>query len=85
MAIRIAPVPEGTRVRVIRGPVPQDPAVTGKVGTVVTASEYRAHQVGVLLDGEPTVRFFEPRELEITVELPPPPERELAKERKALP
>ena len=80
MAIRITPVPEGSRVRVIRGNVPQDPATTGKTGTVVNASEYRAHLVGVQLDGEANVRFFEPRELEVTEELPHPQERELAKE-----
>lgn len=85
MAIRIAPLPEGTRVRVVRGAVPQDPAVTGRVGIVVSASEYRANQVGVLVDGEQSVRWFLPDEVEVTGEVPGPPERELAKQRKSLP
>ncbi|HSJ15202.1 MAG TPA: hypothetical protein VK939_12350 [Longimicrobiales bacterium] len=85
MAIRMAPLPEGTRVRVVRGALPQDPRSSGRAGTVVAASEYRHNQVGVLLDGEQDVRFFLPAELEVTRELPPPPEREAAKERKPLP
>jgi hypothetical protein len=85
MAIRIAPLPEGTRVEVIRGAVPQDPVVTGKTGVVVSASEYRPNQVGVLIDGEQAVRFFLPDEVAVTGELPGPPERELAKQRKSLP
>jgi hypothetical protein len=85
MAIRIAPLPEGTRVRVVRGSVPQDPRSSGRSGTVVAASEYRHNQVGVLLDGEQAVRFFLPDELEVTEEPPPPPERLAAKQRKALP
>lgn len=85
MAIRIAPLPEGTRVKVVRGAVPQDPAVTGRAGVVVSASEYRANQVGVVVDGEALVRFFLPDEVVVTGELPGPPERELAKQRKALP
>ena len=85
MAIRIAPLPEGTRVQVTRGDVPQDPIVTGRSGTVVAASEYRHHQVGVQVDGETMVRYFMPAELEVTVELEQPPELKLAKERKPLP
>lgn len=85
MAIRIAPLPEGTRVKVVRGAVPQDPVVTGRAGVVVSSSEYRPNQVGVLVDGEQLVRFFLPDEVVVTEELPGPPERELAKQRKALP
>lgn len=85
MAIRIAPLPEGTRVQVKRGKVPQDPAATGKQGTVVSASEYRANQMGVLLDGETAVRYFLPDEVVVTSAVPAPPERESAKERKSLP
>ena len=85
MAIRIAPLPEGTRVKVVRGAVPQDPEVTGRSGVVVAASEYRANHVGVMVDGERLVRFFLPDEVEVTTELPAPPERELAKQRKSLP
>lgn len=85
MAIRIAPLPEGARVQVVRGNLPQDPAVPGRAGTVVAASEYRHNQVGVLLDGDTAVRWFMPTELRVTAEPPPAPERELAKERKPLP
>lgn len=85
MAIRIAPLPEGTRVKVMRGAVPQDPVVTGRSGVVVAASEYRPNQVGVLIDGEQAVRYFLPDEVEVTGELPGPPERDRAKERKSLP
>lgn len=85
MAIRIAPLPEGTRVKVVRGAVPQDPAVTGRSGVVVSASEYRPNQVGVVMDGERQVRFFLPDEVAVTGELAGPPERELAKQRKSLP
>jgi|OpeIllAssembly_1097287.scaffolds.fasta_scaffold1447162_2 hypothetical protein len=85
MAIRIAPLPEGARVKVVPGSYPQDPVVTGKAGTVVQSSEYRHNQVGVLIDGEAVVRWFMPGELVVTAAPPPPPERELAKERKPLP
>jgi len=85
MAIRIAPLPEGARVRVTSGDLPQDPAVTGRMGTVVLTSEYRHNQVGVLMDGETAVRYFMPLELVVTAVPPPPPERAAAKERKPLP
>jgi len=85
MAIRIAPLPEGARVRVVRGEVPQDPAVAGRSGTVVSASEYRHNQVGVLIDGETMVRYFMTSELLLTSGPAPAPERALARERKPLP
>jgi hypothetical protein len=85
MAIRIAPLPEGARVEVVRGNLPQDPAALGRIGTVVAVSEYRYNQVGVLLDGEAAVRYFAPGELRVVAAPPPAPERELAKERKPLP
>jgi len=85
MAIRIAPLPEGARVEVVRSEWPQDPVVAGKAGTVVSASEYRHNQVGVLIDGETAVRWFMPTELKVTAEPLPAAERELAKERKPLP
>ena len=85
MVIRIAPLPEGARVQVVRGDLPQDPVVTGRDGTVVLTSEYRHNQVGVLIDGENTVRWFMPAELLVKSEPPPPPERALARERKPLP
>lgn len=85
MAIRIAPLPEGARVRVLPGDLPQDPAVMGRNGLVVLTSEYRHNQVGVLIDGESTVRWFMAAELLVTAEPPPPPERAAARERKPLP
>jgi hypothetical protein len=85
MAIRIAPLPEGARVEVVPGNLPQDPAVLGRAGTVVSASEYRHNQVGVLMDGEAMVRWFMPTELRVTAAPPPAPERALARERKPLP
>ena len=85
MTIRIAPLPEGSRVQVMRSDWPQDPVVTGKAGTVVSASEYRHNQVGVLINGEAAVRYFMPTELKVTAEPLAVGERELAKERKPLP
>lgn len=85
MTISIAVLPEGTRVRVRRGTLPQDPLVTGRTGVVVTATEYRDNAAGVVLDGESAVRYFAPGELEVTEVVPLPPERESAKLKRALP
>jgi len=85
MGVRIAPIPEGSRVRIRRAHVPQDPALMGRLGTVVTSTEYDAHKVGVALDGEAEMRPFHPAELE-PVELPAlAPDREAAKRLRALP
>lgn len=86
MAIPWVPVPEGTRVRIRQMlELPQERAVLGQSGTVVSASEYRPEHVGVILDGEVEPRYFSPRELEVTREPALPPEREAAKQRRALP
>ncbi len=85
MAVPIVSVPEGMRVRIRRAGVPQDPSLTGRTGTVVSASEYRTESLGVVLDGDPEVRYFMPVELELIQERVLPPERELAKTRPALP
>ena len=85
MAIHIPPLPQGTRVRVIRANVPQDPAHTGRTGTVVTSTEYRPHQIGVVLDDDQTVSYFMPSELEVVETPPVPPDRIAAKRRRALP
>jgi len=85
MAIPIALLPEGTRVKIIRGSLPQDPSLLGRTGVVAAATEYRNHQLGVVLDGESGLRYFAPAELEVVAELPAPPERELAKRLRALP
>jgi hypothetical protein len=85
MAIRMAPLPEGARVRVVRGEWPQAPEVTGRTGTVVASSEYRHNQVGVAIDGETMVRYFMPEELVVTTDPGLPPERIAARDRKPLP
>lgn len=85
MAISIPLIPEGTRVKVKRGRIPQDPALTGRNGTVVIANEYRPQAIAVALDGDQNVRYFMPDELEVTKELPLPPERVQARLRNPLP
>ncbi|MGH7467693.1 MAG: hypothetical protein ACRENP_06855 [Longimicrobiales bacterium] len=84
MAIPIV-MPEGTRVKIVRGNFPQDPMLTGRTGLVVQTSEYQTQSVGVVLDGEGAARFFAPHELEVQSEPPRLPEREAAKQRRALP
>lgn len=83
--IRLARLPEGTRVRVQQAQLPLDPGVMGRTGTVVFASEYRAERVGVQLDGETSLRVFTPAELQVIAERPLPPEREAAKAKRSLP
>ena len=85
MAIPWIPIPEGTRVRIKRSIFPQDPALIGRTGTVVAASEYQVQNIGVALDGGAEVRYFNPTELEVTQQPALPPEREAAKQRRALP
>ena len=85
MSIPLAVLPEGTRVKVRRGSLPQDPVVSGRTGVVVEASEYRDNAAGVVLDGESAVRYFTPAELEVVTQLPLPPERVAAKGKRALP
>jgi hypothetical protein len=65
--------------------LPQDPAVTGRTGVVLAASEYSTNALGVVLDGESSTRYFAPGELEVVAQVPLPPERETAKSRRALP
>ena len=85
MAVNIARLPEGTRVRVRRWDLPLEPGTVGRQGTVIVASDYATRRLGVMLDGEETVRMFLPEELEVTKEVPLPPERQKAKMRPALP
>ena len=85
MTIRIPVLPEGTRVKIKRGALPQDPALLGRGGVVVSASEYRDNSAGVVLDGESAIRWFTPGELEVTAAVPLPPERQSAKQLRALP
>jgi hypothetical protein len=85
MSVPIAILPEGTRVKVRRGSMPQDPAVLGRTGVVVAASEYRDAALGVVLDGESATRYFTPGELEVVAQPALAPERETAKLRSALP
>ncbi|MGH7449111.1 MAG: hypothetical protein ACRELT_16180 [Longimicrobiales bacterium] len=72
-------------MKVRRASLPQDPAVSGRTGVVVMASEYRNNALGVVLDGESATRYFTPGELEVVTLMPLPPERESAKGRRALP
>jgi hypothetical protein len=85
MAIPMPVLPEGTRVRIRRGQLPQEPGVTGRMGVVITATEYRDNAAGVVLDGESAVRYFMPGELEVITAVPLPPERQGAKQLRALP
>jgi hypothetical protein len=86
MSIRIAPLPEGTRVKIVQADLPLDPRVMGRIGAVVAATEYRSNAVGVLLDGDTQQRWFRPAELAITQNVPLlPPERVAAKQIKSLP
>jgi hypothetical protein len=78
-------IPQGARVRVRRANLPLDPSAIGRIGTVVDSSEYHAHCYGVILDGEEHVRVFAAAELEVVEELALPPDREAAKQRRALP
>lgn len=66
MAItELSVLPHGTRVRIIRGPLPSDPALVGREGVVIDHSVYYPNKVSVGLDGEPEVRTFAPVELEV--------------------
>jgi len=85
MAIEAARLPEGTRVKVRQADLPQEAGIVGRTGTVVSASDYSANRLGVMLDGTGEVRVFTPAELEVIREVPLPPERESAKRRPALP
>lgn len=86
MAIPWVPIPEGTRIRVRQNAnFPQEPSILGRAGTVVFASEYQPHIVGISLDGSSELRYFAPEELEISSEPALAPEREAAKQRRALP
>jgi hypothetical protein len=85
MAIPMAALPEGTRVRIRRSHTPQDPADLGRTGVVVRATEYRDQALGIVLDGESALRYFTPGELEVVTAVPLPPERESAKQLRALP
>jgi hypothetical protein len=85
MAIPIPLLPEGTRVRIQRSALPQDPALTGRTGVVVRASEYTPHMIAIALDGEAAIRQFGPGELEVVEQPALPPERQAAKRLRALP
>jgi hypothetical protein len=87
MAItELSVLPRGTRIKVIRGPFPTNPALVGQTGAVVEHSTYFPHKVEVSLDGDPEIRTFAPSELEI-LEGPAalPADREAAKKRLARP
>ena len=85
MTVPMARIPLGARVRVRRGWVPGDPALLGRLGTVVEASEYTQARYGVALDGEPQLRVFGLGELEVVEYEALQPERQEARQRPALP
>ena len=85
MSIPFAALPEGTRVKVQRAGMPQDPALIGRTGVVISASPHREESIGVVLDGEGTPRMFTPAELEVTHAPALPPEVEAARRLRALP
>ena len=78
-------LPEGTRVRIRRGAMPQDARLVGRTGIVVDSSEYRANNYGVLLEGEQQMRMFAPAELDVIEALGLPADRQAARKRLALP
>jgi hypothetical protein len=85
MAVRIALVPPGARVRVRRGSLPIEPALVGSLGTVVGTTSYRAERVDVALDGTGEVRQFSPAELEVLQPFALLEDRQAASRRRALP
>lgn len=85
MAVPVAALPQGTRVKIVPTHFPQDAALLGRTGTVLTATEYQTQSLGVVLDGETLPRYFVPAELEVIAAPALPPEREVAKRRRALP
>ena len=85
MAIPWAKVPEGTRVRIKQSNFPLEPAMRGRTGVVISASEYQTQSIGVALDDSTEVRYFSPSELEVTHVAALPPDREAAKHRRSLP
>lgn len=85
MAIPFAPLEAGTRVRIRRGDLPLDPALVGRTGIVVVSDVYRVTRLGVVLEGESEVRMFRRAELEVTQDVPLPPERIAARQLRALP
>jgi hypothetical protein len=85
MSIPIPILPEGTRIVVRRSVLPQDPAMTGRAGVVIRASEYNPHMIAVALAGERELRYFAPGELEVSERMALPPERQQAKRLRALP
>lgn len=85
MSIRLARLPEGTRVRVLGANLPLPPGTRGSKGTVVEAVDRNNERLGITLDGEDGIRWFMPAELEVIEEVALPPEREAAKSRPALP
>lgn len=85
MAVPVAALPQGTRVKIVPTHFPQDATLIGRTGTVLAASEYQTQSLGVVLDGETSPRYFAPVELEVVSTPALPPEREVAKKRSALP
>ncbi len=62
--MKISLFPQGTRVRIRKGPFPLDPALEGRTGLVVRHGREIPDKVLVQLDGEGTTRAFMDAELE---------------------
>lgn len=66
MAItELSVLPRGTRIRIVRGPLPSDAGLIGREGAVFEHSVYFPNKVQVALDGETEIRTFVPVELEV--------------------
>lgn len=85
MSVAIPLFPEGTRVEVRRGEVPIDPALVGRVGTVIEASPYAINSYGVMLDGDEALHYFSYSELKTTERPAVAPARREARGRLARP
>ena len=62
--MKIQIYPQGTRVRVRKGALPQDSALLERTGLVIHALAGSGHRYGVQLDGESQIRVFMEEELE---------------------
>jgi hypothetical protein len=62
--MKISLFPQGTRVRIRKGPLPLDPALEGRTGLVLGHDRAVPDKVSVQLDGEPRIRAFLDDELE---------------------
>jgi hypothetical protein len=62
--VKIQIHPQGSRVKIRRGPLPLDLSLEGRTGMVVQLRRYGGTKYGVQLDGESRIRVFSEDELE---------------------